>query len=75
METVTIAGQGLAGTLLAWALERAGREFLIYDPGHEESASRVGAGLVNPVTGERWTSAPGWASGETRLIMAGKMQG
>ncbi len=61
MGTVFIAGQGLAGTLLGWALERAGREFLIYDPGHVESASRVGAGLVNPVTGERWTSAPGWA--------------
>ena len=60
METVLIAGQGLAGTLLAWALERAEREFLIYDPGHAESASRVGAGLVNPVTGKRWTSAPGW---------------
>lgn len=58
---VLVAGQGLAGTLLAWALERAGREFLVYDPGHAEAASRVGAGLVNPVTGERWASAPGWA--------------
>lgn len=58
---VRIAGQGLAGTLLARALERAGREFEVYDPGHEASASRVGAGLVSPVTGERWTLAPGWA--------------
>jgi hypothetical protein len=58
---VLIAGQGLAGTLLAWALERAGREFLVYDPGHAEAASRVGAGLVNPVTGERWASASDWA--------------
>ncbi len=58
---VLVAGQGLAGTLLAWALERVGREFLVYDPGHAEAASRVGAGLVNPVTGERWAAAPGWA--------------
>ena len=58
---VLIAGQGLAGTLLAWALERRGRGFVIVDPGHAEAASRVGAGLVNPVTGERWVAAPGWA--------------
>lgn len=58
---VRIAGQGLAGTLLAWALERAGVAFEIYDPGHEGAASRVGAGLVSPVTGERWALAPGWA--------------
>jgi hypothetical protein len=59
---VLIVGQGLAGTLLAWALERAGRDFLVADAGHEGSASRVGAGLVNPVTGERWVVAPGWAA-------------
>lgn len=59
--SVKIIGQGLAGTLLARALERCGREFLIFDPGHAESASRVGAGLVNPVTGERWATASGWA--------------
>ena len=58
---VLIAGQGLAGTLLAWTLERAGREFVVVDPGHAEAASRVGAGLVNPVTGERWVATPGWA--------------
>lgn len=58
---VLIVGQGLAGTLLAWELERAGRDFLVVDAGHGESASRVGAGLANPVTGERWTTYPGWA--------------
>ena len=58
---VLIVGQGLAGTLLACELERAGRAFLVVDAGHEGSASRVGAGLVNPVTGERWVAAPGWA--------------
>ena len=67
---VLIVGQGLAGTLLAWALERAGRKFVLVDAGHGESASRVGAGLVNPVTGERWTTAPGWAekASEARAV-------
>lgn len=70
---VLVAGQGLAGTLLAWALERAGREFVIVDPGHAEAASRVGAGLVNPVTGERWVAAPGWAekTAEARAVYRG----
>jgi hypothetical protein len=58
---VLIVGQGLAGTLLAWELERAGRGFQLVDAGHAGSASRVGAGLVNPVTGERWVAAPDWA--------------
>lgn len=58
---VLVAGQGLAGTLLAWELEQAGRDFVIADPGHQGSASRVGAGLVNPVTGERWVATAGWA--------------
>ncbi len=69
---VLVAGQGLAGTLLAWELERTGRDFLVVDPGHAASASRVGAGLVNPVTGERWVAAPGWAAkaGEARAAYA-----
>ena len=67
---VLIAGQGVAGTLLAWELERRGRDFLVVDSGHAESASRVGAGLVNPVTGERWVAAPGWAekAAEARAV-------
>ncbi|MEN9841055.1 MAG: hypothetical protein RL376_855 [Verrucomicrobiota bacterium] len=57
---VTIAGQGLAGTLLAISLERAGRSFCVYDPGHQTSASRVAIGLVNPVTGKRWATPNNW---------------
>ena len=48
-----IAGQGLAGTLLGWELERAGIPFRIADPGHGAAASRVAAGIVNPITGRR----------------------
>lgn len=50
---VLIAGQGLAGTLLGWALEERGVPFRIFDPGHAQAASLVAAGLVNPITGRR----------------------
>jgi glycine/D-amino acid oxidase-like deaminating enzyme len=50
---VLIVGQGLAGTLLGWALERAGVSFSIADPGHAGAAALAGAGLINPITGRR----------------------
>lgn len=48
-----IVGQGLAGTLLAWECERAGISFAIADAGHATAASRVAAGIINPITGRR----------------------
>lgn len=56
--TITVVGQGLAGSLLAWELARAGLDFRLFDPGHATAASRVGAGMINPITGQRW--APTW---------------
>ncbi len=50
---IRIVGQGLAGTLLAWACEMAGIRFHLIDPGHSAAASRVGAGIINPITGQR----------------------
>lgn len=50
---ILIVGQGLAGTLLAWELERAGLAFEIADAGHGRAASRVAAGIINPITGRR----------------------
>jgi glycine/D-amino acid oxidase-like deaminating enzyme len=50
---IRIVGQGLAGSLLAWSCEAAGIDFEIFDPGSSASATAVGAGLVNPVTGQR----------------------
>ncbi len=50
---VRIVGQGLAGTLLGWAFESAGIRFQLIDPGHATAASRVGAGIINPITGQR----------------------
>lgn len=51
---VLIVGQGLAGTVLGLTCEEAGVEFAIADSGAGPSASRVAAGLVNPVAGRRW---------------------
>ena len=48
-----IVGQGLAGTLLAWEFERAGIAFEIADGGHAAAASRIAAGIINPITGQR----------------------
>jgi glycine oxidase len=50
---ILIVGQGLAGTLLAWEFERAGISFTIADAGHVAAASRIAAGIINPITGRR----------------------
>ncbi|MCF3648976.1 NAD(P)/FAD-dependent oxidoreductase [Synoicihabitans lomoniglobus] len=61
---IQIVGQGVAGSWLAWECERAGVGFQIIDRGHAEAASRVGAGLVSPLTGRRL--APTWRFTEWR---------
>ncbi len=48
-----IIGQGLAGSLLAHALDRLGAEILVADPGDACNATRAAAGLLNPFTGPR----------------------
>nr|WP_305908525.1 FAD-dependent oxidoreductase [Methylomarinum sp. Ch1-1]MDP4521363.1 hypothetical protein [Methylomarinum sp. Ch1-1] len=47
-----IIGQGLAGSLLGWELIRRGQRIMLVDNGME-NASRIAAGLINPVTGKR----------------------
>lgn len=51
---VLIVGQGICGTLLSWWLHKEGKSFLVMDDGAENSASRVAAGIINPVTGRRY---------------------
>ncbi len=63
-DPVTIVGQGIAGSMLGWACERAGIAFEIIDRGHATAASRVGAGLVSPVAGRRLV--PTWRFAEWR---------
>lgn len=48
-----IIGQGLAGSLLAWRLLQQNQTFHIVDNG-AHNASKVAAGLINPVTGKRF---------------------
>lgn len=47
-----IIGQGLAGSLLTWELLQRGCKIIVVDNGLE-NASKVAAGLINPVTGMR----------------------
>ena len=50
---ILIVGQGLAGTMLGWELERAGISFVIADSGHASAATSAAAGIINPITGRR----------------------
>ncbi|WP_166820340.1 NAD(P)/FAD-dependent oxidoreductase [Thalassoroseus pseudoceratinae] len=49
-----IIGQGLAGSVLSWQLHWQGRQVLVIDRADTQTASRVAAGLVTPVTGMRF---------------------
>lgn len=49
-----IIGHGLAGAVLAHTLAEAGARVLVLDLPAPESASRVAAGLVNPLAGRRF---------------------
>lgn len=48
-----IIGQGLAGSAVAWTLHWAGQSVLLLDRAEPQTASRVAAGLITPVTGKR----------------------
>jgi glycine oxidase len=48
-----IIGQGLAGTVLAYQLQKLGRKVAIIDEGVDNTSSRVAAGLANPFTGPK----------------------
>jgi glycine/D-amino acid oxidase-like deaminating enzyme len=48
-----VIGQGLAGTAVAWHLRWAGQRVLVVDRGDAATASRVAAGLITPITGQR----------------------
>lgn len=53
-----IIGQGIAGTMLSWCLLRAGRSVIVLDDARPNTASRVAAGIINPVSGRRFE--PAW---------------
>lgn len=48
-----IIGKGIAGTLLAYFLLKRNKEIFVVDHYDPSSASMVGGGLFNPITGQR----------------------
>lgn len=52
-----IVGQGICGSLLAWKLKKRGKSVLVVDAGHERASSRVAAGMLNPIPGQRLSMA------------------
>ena len=48
-----ILGQGIAGTSLAWCLRWAGSRFLVVDRQEPVTSSRIAAGLITPITGQK----------------------
>lgn len=64
-----ILGQGIAGSVLAWELLRNRQKILVIDDGHAHAASRVAAGLINPLAGMRFSrraQLPDWLDAARR---------
>ncbi len=57
-----IVGQGLAGSCLALELFKRDKSFFIIDNQQPHTASKVAAGLFNPITGR--TNQPTWKAAE-----------
>ncbi|MEQ8704733.1 MAG: FAD-dependent oxidoreductase [Phaeodactylibacter sp.] len=52
-----IVGQGIAGTLLAYFLEKQGKSVVVIDQHSPHAASQVAAGIINPITGRRYVKS------------------
>jgi glycine oxidase len=57
MTKILLIGQGIAGTLLAWSLQKRGCEVYIADGNLLGSSSIAAAGIINPVTGKRFVKS------------------
>jgi glycine/D-amino acid oxidase-like deaminating enzyme len=53
---VLIVGQGICGTLLSWFLRKEGASVAVIDNNDPAGASKVAAGIINPVTGRRYVT-------------------
>ena len=51
---MVVIGGGLAGLFAAARQVQLGTTVHLWDPGEGQTASRVAAGLFNPITGKRW---------------------
>lgn len=52
-----IVGQGLAGSLMGYRLEKAGKSVIYLDDSRQGSASEVAAGIINPITGRKFVKS------------------
>ena len=60
---VIIVGQGLAGSAVAWTYHFAGQRCLLIDPQKAVTSSRIAAGLMTPITGQKFVKT--WRLEET----------
>lgn len=54
---ILLIGQGIAGTMLAWALQQRGAQVRIADGSLPGNSSLPAAGIINPVTGKRFVKS------------------
>ncbi|MDA1353799.1 MAG: FAD-binding oxidoreductase [bacterium] len=59
MIDLLILGQGLAGSWLAYVAHKNGLTVTVIDNGHNGSATKVAAGLVDAITGKRFSLTEG----------------
>ncbi len=52
-----IIGQGLAGSLMGYFLEKRNKDILFIDNGHRNAATKAAAGIFNPITGRRFVKS------------------
>lgn len=58
-----LVGQGLAGSVLAYRLMQAGAQVMVLDAENPSAASRVAAGIINPITGRNFVKT--WLADES----------
>ncbi len=54
---IIVVGQGIAGTLITHFLLEQHQEVVVIDPGKPINASKVAAGIINPITGRRFVKS------------------
>lgn len=52
-----IVGQGVAGSILDFSLRKNGLHGIVIDNGHKDAASKVAAGVINPLTGRKYVKS------------------
>jgi glycine/D-amino acid oxidase-like deaminating enzyme len=57
-----VIGQGISGTFLSYYLQKEKKSFIVIDNNQPHAASRIAAGIINPVTGRRMVTV--WMADE-----------